>query len=53
MTERMNGQRVKGAAVYAQTNDAARNEVVESDGRLTPVGAFEGVPQTVAGLAVS
>ncbi|WP_131744740.1 beta-propeller fold lactonase family protein [Frankia sp. Cppng1_Ct_nod] len=44
MTERMNGQSVKGAAVYAQTNDAARNEVVafrrSADGRLAPLGRF-------------
>ena len=44
-----------GSFLYAIDADAQRVHgwSVETDGRLRPVGAFEGVPETVAGLAAS
>src|ERR687888_536700 len=44
-----------GSYLYAIDADAQRVHgwSVEDDGRLQPVGAFEGVPATVAGLAAS
>jgi 6-phosphogluconolactonase len=44
-----------GSFLYAIDADAQRVHgwSVEDDGRLRPVGAFEGVPETVAGLAAS
>jgi 6-phosphogluconolactonase len=44
-----------GSFLYAIDADAQRVHgwSVEADGRLRPVGAFEGVPETVAGLAAS
>ena len=42
-----------GRFLYAIDTDAQRlfGWTVEADGRLSPVGEFEGVPETVAGLA--
>jgi 6-phosphogluconolactonase len=44
-----------GRFLYAIDADAPRvfGWAVGGDGRLTPVGEFEGVPETVAGLAAS
>ena len=44
-----------GSFLYAIDADAQRVHAwsVEDGGRLRPVGAFEGVPETVAGLAAS
>jgi 6-phosphogluconolactonase (cycloisomerase 2 family) len=44
-----------GSYLYAIDADAQRVHAwsVGGDGRLAPVGAFEGVPETVAGLAAS
>ncbi|WP_322767080.1 lactonase family protein [Frankia sp. Cr1] len=45
MTERVDNRSAKGAAVYVQTNDVARNEAVafrrSADGMLAPLGRFE------------
>jgi hypothetical protein len=50
----MNG--TPSGAVYVQTN-AAPNEVISfrraADGSLEPVGSWDGVPATVAGIAAS
>ncbi|MGC1812907.1 MAG: hypothetical protein WA696_02070, partial [Solirubrobacterales bacterium] len=44
-----------GRYLYAIDADAQRlfGWNVEQDGRLTSIGEFEGVPETVAGLAAS